>query len=126
MFFTCAADANPLGNYTLYENHTMLNMSRSGERIKAIHKHGQVIYTCEANNSVGSGKSSSIALNVESKFACNVNNYSIYHANHANRCANLIINGNNLVLVINLLPVLRYQRMKYIPVDHTEKCFSGI
>ena len=78
VLFTCTADANPeVNNFTLYENDTMLNMSRSGERIKAISKHGRVTYTCEGNNSVGSKKSSSITLNVEGELACNVNSFFI-------------------------------------------------
>ena len=65
--FTCTSDANPaVDKYKLYENNEMFwNIDRSGVWIIALNMPGQVIYRCEANNSVGSGRSGDTNLAVE-------------------------------------------------------------
>ena len=65
--FTCTAEANPqVHAYTLYENDTMImNVDRSGVWIRPMNTYGLFVYRCEANNSVGTGKSSSTSLTVK-------------------------------------------------------------
>ena len=61
-----------MDKYFLYENDTIVDMDVSGVWITPLNKFGHVIYRCEGNNSLGSGKSNSITLTVEGKFMCNV------------------------------------------------------
>ena len=64
--FTCSADANPaVDSYTLFKNGSVVNTSSLGVWSITINTAGQFVYRCEANNSVGSGKSSDVTLNVE-------------------------------------------------------------
>ena len=65
--FTCTAEANPqVHTYALYENDTMIvNMDGSGVWIRPMNTPGLLVYRCEANNSVGTGKSSNNTLTVE-------------------------------------------------------------
>ena len=70
--FTCTSDANPaVGNFKLYENGVMIgNVSKSGVWILPLNTPGQVIYRCEAINSVGIGRSGNTSLAVEGEFLC--------------------------------------------------------
>ena len=64
--FTCSADANPsVDNYTLFKNGSVVNTSSLGVWSITVNTAGQFVYRCEANNSVGSGKSSDVTLNVK-------------------------------------------------------------
>ena len=64
--FTCSADANPaVDNYTLFKNASVVNTSSLGVWSITMNTAGQFVYRCEANNSVGSGKSSDVTLNVK-------------------------------------------------------------
>ena len=64
--FTCTADANPVvDTYTLYENGEIVNIDQSGVWIREVNTSGEVVYRCEANNSVGSERSSDVTLTVE-------------------------------------------------------------
>ena len=66
--FTCSADANPaVDNYTLFEDDSVVNTSSLGVWSITMNKAGQFVYRCEANNSVGFGKSNDIYVNVEGK-----------------------------------------------------------
>ena len=66
MNLTCSADANPaVDNYTLFEDDSVVNTSSLGEWSITMNKAGQFVYRCEANNSVGFGKSNDINVNVE-------------------------------------------------------------
>ena len=67
--FTCTANANPAVNsYTLYENDVMIeNMGTSGVIRRPLNTSGQVVYRCEAKNSVGTDRSSDKNLTVEGK-----------------------------------------------------------
>ena len=63
---TCSADANPaVNNYTLFEDDSVVNTSSLGVWSITMNKAGQFVYRCEANNSVGFGKSNDINVNVE-------------------------------------------------------------
>ena len=65
---TCTADANPaVDKYSLYKDDTIVDMDVSGVWIRPLNKSGHVIYRCEANNLVGSEKSSNISFIVEGK-----------------------------------------------------------
>ena len=64
--FTCSADANPaVDSYTLFKNDSVVNTSSLGVWSITMNTAGQFVYRCEANNSVGSGKSSDVTLNVK-------------------------------------------------------------
>ena len=65
--FTCTAEANPqVHSYALYENDSMImNMDRSGVWIRPMNTPDLLVYRCEANNSVGTGKSSNTTLTVK-------------------------------------------------------------
>ena len=66
MNLTCSADANPaVDNYTLFEDDSVVNTSSLGVWSITMNKAGQFVYRCEANNSVGFGKSNDINVNVE-------------------------------------------------------------
>ena len=66
MNFTCSADANPaVDNYTLFENSSVVNTSSLGVWSITRNAAGQFVYRCQANNSVGSEKSSDVTFNVE-------------------------------------------------------------
>ena len=66
MNFTCSANANPaVDNYTLFENSSVVNTSSLGVWSITRNTAGQFVYRCEANNSVGSEKSSDVTFNVE-------------------------------------------------------------
>ena len=66
MNFTCSADANPaVDNYTLFENGSVVITSSLGVWSITMDTAGQFLYRCEANNSVGFGKSSDVTFNVE-------------------------------------------------------------
>ena len=66
MNFTCSADANPaVDSYTLFKNGSVVNTSSLGIWSITMNTAGQFVHRCEANNSVGSGKSSDVTFNVE-------------------------------------------------------------
>ena len=64
--FTCSANANPaVDNYTLFENGSAVITSILGVWSITMNTAGQFVYRCEANNSIGSGKSSDVTFKVE-------------------------------------------------------------
>ena len=64
--FACSADANPaVDSYTLIENGSAVNTSSLGVWSITMSTVGHSVYRCEANNSVGFGKSNDINVNVE-------------------------------------------------------------
>ena len=64
--FTCSADANPaVDSYTLFKNDLVVNTSSLGVWSIPMDMAGQFVYRCEANNSIGFGKSNDINVNVE-------------------------------------------------------------
>ena len=69
--FTCTARANPpVHTYRLYENDGMIvNVSESGVWMRTLNTSGQFNYRCDANNSVATVTSNTIALIVQGKLA---------------------------------------------------------
>lgn len=66
---TCKANANPpVDNYTLYKNNDVVAQRQEIMEIETLGLPGQYIYTCEANNSVGTGRSSDTILTVGGKY----------------------------------------------------------
>ena len=66
MNFTCSTDANPaVDSYTLFKNGSVVNTSSLGIWSITMNTAGQFVHRCEANNSVGSGKSCDVTFNVE-------------------------------------------------------------
>ena len=66
---TCKANANPLvDNYTLYKNNDVVVQRQEIMEIETFGLPGQYIYRCEANNSVGTGRSSDTILTVGGKY----------------------------------------------------------
>lgn len=66
---TCKANANPLvDTYTLYKNNDVVAQRQEIMEIETLGLPGQYIYRCEANNSVGSGRSSDTILTVGGKY----------------------------------------------------------
>lgn len=70
---TCKADANPpVDNYALYKNNEVVAQGQEiiyiDTRVASIGSRGQYIYTCETNNSVGTGQSSNTTLTVGDKY----------------------------------------------------------
>ena len=66
---TCKADANPLvDTYTLYKNDEVVAQRQEIMEIETLGMPGQYIYRCEANNSVGTGRSSDTILTVGGKY----------------------------------------------------------
>ena len=65
---TCKANANPLvDTYTLYKNNDVVAQRQEIMEIETL-GFGQYIYRCEANNSVGTGRSSDTILTVGGKY----------------------------------------------------------
>ncbi|XP_022793085.1 hemicentin-2-like isoform X1 [Stylophora pistillata] len=64
--FNCSADAYPaVTSYQLFENETAIfNTSVAGMWSKTLENEGVFVYKCVANNSLGSGNSSSVAITV--------------------------------------------------------------
>ena len=70
--FTCTAEANPaVHTFLLYENGALIkNMGLSGTWIRTMENAGQVVFRCEANNSVqDTGRSSDTILTVLGELA---------------------------------------------------------
>ena len=70
--FTCTSEANPaVHTYLLYENDTVIhNMGELGTVIKTMENAGQLVFRCEANNSVqDTGRSSDTILTILGKLA---------------------------------------------------------
>ena len=66
---TCKANANPpVDNYTLYKNNDVVVQRQEIMEIETFGLPGQYIYRCEANNSVGTGRSSDTILTVGGKY----------------------------------------------------------
>ena len=66
---TCKANANPLvDTYTLYKNNDVVAQMQEIMGIETLGLAGQYIYRCEANNSVGTGRSSDTILTVGGKY----------------------------------------------------------
>ena len=66
MNFTCSADANPaVDYYTLFKDGLVVNTGSLGVWSITMDAAGQFVYRCQANNSVGFGKSSDVTFNVE-------------------------------------------------------------
>ena len=66
---TCKADANPsVDTYTLYKNNDVVAQRQEIMEIETFGSPGQYIYRCEANNSVGTGRSSNTTLTVGGKY----------------------------------------------------------
>ena len=66
---TCKADANPpVDTYTLYRNNEVVAQGQEIIYIDTLGSHGQYIYRCEANNSVGTGQSSNTTWTVGGKY----------------------------------------------------------
>ena len=64
--FTCSANAYPaVDSYTLFENGSAVNTSSLGVWSITMNTSGRLVYRCEANNSVGSDKSTDVIVNVE-------------------------------------------------------------
>ena len=69
--FTCIAEANPaIHTYLLYENDTVVYNMAMGTMTKTMENAGQVVFRCEANNSVqDTGRSSDTILTVLGELA---------------------------------------------------------
>ena len=66
---TCKADANPpVENITLYKDNEVVAQGEEIIYIDTLGSHGQYIYRCETNNSVGTGQSSNTTLTVGGKY----------------------------------------------------------
>ena len=66
---TCKADANPsVDTYTLYKNNDVIAQGQEMIYVDTLDSPGQYIYRCEANNSVGTGRSSNTTLTVGGKY----------------------------------------------------------
>ena len=69
MNLTCKANANPLvDTYTLYKNNEVVAQRQEIMEIETFGLPGQYIYRCEANNSVGTRRSSDTILTVGGKY----------------------------------------------------------
>ena len=66
---TCKANANPpVDNYTLYKNNDVVAQRQEIMETETFGLPGEYIYRCEANNSVGTGRSSDTILTVGGKY----------------------------------------------------------
>ena len=67
---TCSADAVPsVTSYQLFENNAaILQVDTSGMWTKNYTAEGMFIYECVANNSLGTGQSESVTVNVNGTF----------------------------------------------------------
>ena len=66
---TCKANANPLvDTYTLYKNNDVVAQRQEIMETETLGLPGQYIYRCEANNSVGTGRSGDTILTVGGKY----------------------------------------------------------
>jgi len=66
--FNCSADGIPVVHtYQLYENDTLVGSSSSGVWNRTMSTGGVFIYTCMANNTVGTAEGMSVSVTVNGK-----------------------------------------------------------